>query len=299
MRVLTAALVVLAVGGAVRAQQQPIFRGGNDIVPILATVLDSNGRLVPDLEKEDFTVLDNGKPQEVIFFQNDVQPFTAVVTMDFSFSMNNHLKLLKAAAEQFVLRLLPQDKAQVGAFSDKIMFSGTFTSDRDDLILALEDLQYGNPTKLWDAVDASIDLLEEESGRKVVLVFTDGDDNSSRRNFNDVLQKAREKEVMIYAIGLQADYFDGQRTRRSRPTTSLRRLADETGGGYFELKKTTELAPTFTRVVQELHALYALGFTPTSLDGKEHRIELRVKSGMTSRARRSYIASKTRGPATN
>jgi VWFA-related protein len=299
MRVLIAALVVLAVGGAIGAQQQPVFRGGNDIVPILATVLDANGRLVPDLEKEDFTILDNGKPQEIVFFQNDVQPFTAVVTMDFSFSMTRNLDLLRNAAEQFILRLLPDDKAQVGAFSDKIDFSGQFTNDRDDLILALKDLQYGNPTKLYDALDASIDLLDEASGRKVIVVFTDGDDTASRRNFNDVLKKAREKEVMIYAIGLQSEFFNGQRMQRSRPTTALRRLADETGGGYFDLKKTTELAPTFTRVAQELHALYALGFTPQTLDGKEHRIELKVKAGMTARARRSYIASKERRSATN
>ena len=298
MRVLVAALVVLAVGGAMGAQQ-PVFRGGNDIVPVLATVLDANGRLVPDLEKEDFTILDNGKPQEIVFFQNDVQPFTAVVTMDFSFSMTRHLDLLRDAAEQFVLRLLPDDKAQVGAFSDKISFSGTFTGDRDDLILALKDLQYGNPTRLYDALDASIDLLDEASGRKVVVVFTDGDDTASRRNFNDVLQKAREKEVMIYAIGLQSEFFNGQRMQRSRPTTALRKLADETGGGYFELKKTAELAPTFTRVAQELHALYALGFSPQTLDGKEHRVELKVKTGMTARARRSYIASKNRGAGTN
>src|SRR5688572_19447192 len=298
MRILTAALVVLAVAAGVRAQQGT-FRAGTSIVPILATVLDKDGRLVPDLEKEDFTILDNGKPQEISFFQNDVQPFTVVVTLDFSFSMNNNLKLLKNAAEQFILRMLPDDKGQVGAFSDKIMFSGTFTSDRDDLILALDDLQYGNPTKLYDAIDASIDLLDEATGRKVVLVFSDGDDNASRLGFDDVLKKAREKEVMVYSIGLQSEFFNGQRMTRSRPTTALRRLADETGGGFFELKKTAELAPTFTRVSQELHSLYALGFTPTALDGKEHRLEVRAKSGMTTRARRSYIASRDRFTATN
>ena len=297
MRVLTvAALVLLAVIG-VRAQQQP-FRGGTSIVPILATVLDSTGRLVPDLEQADFTVLDNGKPQEVVFFQNDVQPFTVVVTLDFSFSMNNNLDLLRAAAEQFFLRMLPADKGQVGAFSDKIQFSGKFTNDRDDLIMALKDLQYGNPTRLYDAIDTSIDLLDEASGRKVVLVFTDGDDTASRRSFGDVLTKAREKEVMVYAIGLQSEFFNGARMARSRPGSSLRKLADETGGGYFELKKTAELAPTFTRVMQELHSLYALGFSPANLDGKEHKLEVRVKSG-TARARRSYIASRDRLTGTN
>ena len=262
-------------------------------------MLDNSGRLVPDLERSDFTILDNGKPQDVVFFQNDVQPFTVVITLDFSFSMNNNLKLLKSAAEQFILRMLPEDKGQVGAFSDKIMFSGRFTNDRDDLILGLNDLQYGNPTRLYDAIDTSIDLLDEASGRKVVLVFTDGDDTASRRSFGDVLTKAREKEVMVYAIGLQSEFFNGARIQRSRPTGALRKLADETGGGFFELKKTAELAPTFTRVAQELHSLYALGFTPGNLDGKEHKLEVRVKQGMMARARRSYIASRERLSGTN
>jgi Ca-activated chloride channel family protein len=294
-----AALVILTTIAAVRTQEQPTFRGGTSIVPILATVLDTSGRLVPDLERQDFTVLDNGKPQEIVFFQNDVQPFSVVITLDFSFSMNNNLKLLKAAAEQFILRMLPKDKGQVGAFSDKIMFSGKFTNNRDDLIQSLEDLQYGNPTRLYDAVDTSIDLLDEAEGRKVVLVFTDGDDNASRRSFGDVLAKAREREVMVYVVGLQSDFFNGQRMQRTRPSPALRRLADETGGGFFELKKTAELAPTFTRVAQELHSLYALGFAPTNLDGKEHRLEVRVKSGMNARARKSYIASRDRLAATN
>jgi Ca-activated chloride channel homolog len=290
---LTSALVVMAVAAAVA--QQPTFRAGTSIVPVLTTVLDSQGRLVPDLEREDFTILDNGKPQEVVFFQNDVQPFTAVVMMDFSFSMNAHLKLLKAAAEQFVLRMLPADKGQVGAFSDKIMFSGTFTNDRDDLVAALEELQFGNPTRLYDAIDASIDMLDEAKGRKIVLVFTDGDDTASRVGFGSVLDKAREKEVMVYAIGLQSEFFNGQRLQRTRPDRSLRRLADETGGGYFELKKTDELAPTFTRVAQELHSLYALGFTPATLDGKEHKLDVRVRpQGMNARARKTYIASQDR-----
>src|SRR5688572_9310747 len=293
MRFIVVSAVVLATASAAVAQQAT-FRAGTSIVSVLATVLDKEGRLVADLVQEDFALLDNGKPQQIVFFQNDVQPFTAVVMMDFSFSMNANLKLLKAAAEQFILRLLPSDRAQVGAFSDKIMFSGTFTSDRDDLVSALEDLQFGNPTRLWDAVDASIDMLDDADGRKVVLVFTDGDDTASRRGFGDVLQKAREKEVMVYAIGLQSEFFNGQSMQRTRPDRSLRRIADETGGGYFELQKTDELAPTFTRVAQELHSLYALGFTPGALDSKEHKLELRAKPGMNVRARRTYIASPDR-----
>ncbi|HXH25636.1 MAG TPA: VWA domain-containing protein [Vicinamibacterales bacterium] len=292
--------VILCVAGLVvlgreLAAQQPTFRSGTRIVPVLATVTDADGRLVPDLQREDFAILDNGKPQEITFFRNDVQPFTVVVMLDFSASMTANLDRLKAATVQFILRMLPDDRAQVGAFSDKIQFSGEFTGDRDDLIAALDDLQFGNPTRLYDAIDASIDMLDGIEGRRVVLVFTDGDDTASRRDMGDVLEKAREQEIMIYAIGLESQFFNGVRMQRTRPDRGLRRLAEETGGGYFELKKTDELAPTFTRVAQELHSLYTLGFTPGILDGKEHRLEVQVKKpGMRARARRTYIAAPER-----
>jgi Ca-activated chloride channel family protein len=276
--------------------QQATFKAGTSIVPVLTTVTDNQGRLVPNLEQDEFTILDNGKPQPITLFQNETQPFTVVVMLDFSFSMTTHLELLKQATEQFILRMVPADKGQVGAFSDKIQFSGEFTNDRDDLVAALKDLQFGNPTRLYDAIEASIDMLKDVEGRKIVLVFTDGDDTASRKGMGDVLDRAKATETMIYAIGLESEFPVGPgRMQRTRPDRGLRKLADETGGGYFELKKTTELAPTFTRVAQELHSLYTIGFQPTVLDNKEHRLEVKMKqAGQTGRARRSYIASAER-----
>jgi len=300
MRTFTTLALLAAAALTLGAQQEQTFKATTQIVSVPSTVLDSQGRLVPNLEQDQFTILDNGKPQEITFFQNETQPFTVVVMLDYSASMTSSLDLLRAAAEQFLLRMLPQDKGQVGAFSDKIEFSGTFTNDRDDLISALRDLQYGNPTRLWDAVDSSIDMLKAVDSRKVVLVFTDGDDTYSKAGFGTVLDHAKQNEVMVYAIGLQSQYFNGQRVVRSQPDRSLRKIADETGGGYFELKKTDELAPTFTRVAQELHSLYTLGFSPATLDGKEHKLEVRMKqAGMNARARKTYIASANRLSTTN
>jgi Ca-activated chloride channel homolog len=295
MRALLTPVAVL-LAAAVLTGQQATFKSGTSIVPVLTTVTDSQGRLVPNLEQEEFTILDNGKPQPISFFQNETQPFTVVVMLDFSASMTANLDLLKAATEQFLLRMLPSDKGQVGAFSDKIQFSGTFTSNRDALIKDLKDLQFGNPTRLYDAIDASIDVLNDVDGRRIVLVFTDGDDTASRRDMGDVLVKARQEETMIYAIGLESEFAIGPgRMQRTRPDRGLRKLAEETGGGYFELKKTAELAPTFTRVAAELHSLYALGFTPTAFDNKEHKLEVKMKTpGQAARARKSYIASADR-----
>ena len=279
---------------SVSAQQpRSTFKSGTRVVSIFATALDSEKRLIPDLVKSDFEVFDNDKPQEIQVFVNEVQPITVVVMLDTSASMTGNLSLLKNAAEQFVLRLLPKDKGLVGAFSDKIDFyPSNFTGDRDKLVRSLDDLDFGNPTRLWDAVHESSTRLKSVDGRRVVLVFTDGDDTDSSTSFGNVLDEARTEEVMVYAIGLHSDYFNGQRQVRSRPDPGLRRLAEETGGGYFELDKTSDLAPTFTRVANELHSQYVLGFSPATLDGKVHKLTVRTKrAGSSVRARRSYLAA--------
>ncbi len=275
-----------------RQEQQPIFKSNVRTVPIYATVVDASGRLVPELEQADFTILDNGKPADVSLFSNESQPFTAVVMLDTSASMTANLKLLNRAAEQFLLRLLPVDRAQVGAFNDKIQLSGTFTNNRDELIGALNDLYFGNPTRLNDGIAAGLDALQGIDGRRVVLVFTDGEDTSSRLGFKTVLERARDEEVMVYSIGLESEYFNGMRVVKTRPSRDLRKISDETGGGYFELLKTAELAPTFSRVAQELRSQYLIGFAPAALDGKVHKLEVRVsRPGMTVRARKSYLAA--------
>ncbi len=286
--ILLAGTAVLATSG----QDRPIFKSSVRTVPIYATVVDSGGRLVPGLERGDFSVLDNGKPAEVSLFSNASQPFSAVVMLDTSASMTANLKLLNRAAEQFLMRLLPVDRAQVGAFNDKIQLSGTFTNNRDELIGALNDLYFGNPTRLNDGIAAGLDALKGREGRRVVLVFTDGEDTASRLGFKTVLEQARDEEVMVYSIGLESEYFNGQRVVKSRPSRDLRKISDETGGGYFELLKTADLAPTFTRVAQELRSQYLIGFAPAALDGKVHKLEVKVnRPGMIVRARKSYLAA--------
>jgi Ca-activated chloride channel family protein len=289
-------LVLILVGSL--AAQQPTFRTGTQVVSLFATVLDAENRLVPDLTKEDFEVLDNDKPQPLIVFHSENLPITAVVMLDTSGSMTLTIDLLKAAAEQFLIRLLPDDKATVGAFNDKVELNAGFTNNRDKLISQVKDLDFGNGTRLFDAVSESLDALHGVEGRRVILVFTDGDDTASRIGRGTVLDRARNEEVMIYAIGLQSEYFDGVRQVRSKPDSGLRRLADETGGGYFELKKTADLGPTFSRVAQELHSQYVLGFEAKQLDGKVHKLAVKMKQpGMNARARKSYLATAAQPPS--
>jgi len=289
---LPAVFALLVSSSALVAQQGP-FRASVQTVPIYATVIDGAGRLVPDLSQDDFEIYDEGRRQEISIFRSDVQPLSVVVMLDTSGSMTVHLDLLKHAAENFVIRLLPFDRARIGSFSDKIDLSPQFTSDRDALIRYLrEGVDFGNPTRLWDAGMASMDALSEETNRRVVLLFTDGDDTASQdASLGDLLRRAQAEDFMFYGIGLRSQVLG----RSTRPDPGLRRLATETGGGYFELRSTDELGSTFGRVADELHRQYVLGFTPENLDGKVHKLEIEVKRpGMTVRARKTYVAQAAR-----
>ena len=289
-------IVVLTILAAPLAAQQ--FKSSTQTVRLVVTVLDSDKRLVADLDRESFEVYDNGKLQTITAFDNKPTPFIGVVMLDTSGSMTLALDRVKDAAEQFLIRLLPGDAAKVGYFNDKVKVLpelGPFLTDRDQLVRILRDqMDFGYPTRLYDGAYYALASLSADRSdtRKVIVLFTDGEDTSSKFGMGDLLDRARDEEVMIYSIGLQSDYFNGQQRVRTRPDKGLKKLAEETGGGYFELKNTDDLGPTFTRVAQELHSQYIVGFSPEVLDGKVHKLEVRIrKSGMTPRTRKSYLAA--------
>jgi len=283
---------------AVSAQDPPqqVFRAGVQTVPIYGTVLDSNNRLVPDLKQQDFEVFDNGKPAPITLFVTETQPISVVLAIDTSGSMTLVIDdFVKDAAESFVLRLLPADRAMIASFDDKIQFSRNFTNNRDELVSYLRTkMQYGNGTRLWDALDQSVAQLKNETSRKVVLALSDGEDSDSKiASGNDVLTRAQDDHVMVYVIGMHNRLIIGGQLLQTRPDSFLRKLTAQTGGGNFEISKGTELNSTFSRVADELHRQYLIGISPAALDGKLHKLEVRAKPpGMTVRARQSYVASK-------
>jgi Ca-activated chloride channel family protein len=272
--------------------QRPAFRSSVRTVPIYATVADGTGRLVPDLEQSDFEVLDNGKPVPIALFDKTVQPIAVVVAIDASGSMTLVLDFVKMAAETFILRLLPEDKAMVMSFDDVVRVSGDFTSNRDSLIQYLRtEMRYGNGTRLWDAMYRGTGHLQKQSLRKVVLVLSDGENTSGDMDGDAVLARAQDEHVMVYTIGMRNQYRVGNQVINTRPDPFLSKLTAQTGGGYFEISQTTELNTTFTRVADELHRQYLIGISPAELDGKVHKLDVRVKRpGMTARARKSYVA---------
>jgi VWFA-related protein len=286
-------------------------------------VTDATGRLVPDLTRDSFEVYDNGKPQTIVTFASDLQPITIVVLLDRSLSMLRNFELVQEAAGAFVDRLLPADKARIGSFSDRIQVDPReFTSDKQAMRTILQtELQPAGPTPLWNAVGVGMTALLHQEGRRVVLVFTDGMDsplNGSSHNvtIKDVIKRAEQEDVMVYAIGLVGGTpfgggyghrggYGGYRGggggggygrgggQQDRPDPGLQKVASASGGGYFELTQTRDLSSTFARVADELHRQYLIGFVPQKLDGKSHKLDVRVKGeGLTARARQSYVASR-------
>lgn len=317
--VVTVVLCLTAGALAARDQQPPSFSSANRTVAVYATVTGGDGRLVTDLDRASFAVADNGKPQELTLFANDVQPITVVILLDRSGSMRANFELVERAVEKFVEAMLPADKARIGSFANRIQLDPRdFTSDKNELVRILQtELQPEGPTPLWNAVNVGITALLHEEGRRVILVFTDGVDRpmnfrGNNSSLKDVMRRAEEENVMVYAIGLATSMpfvtpprapmrgfgFPGGRFGRGfpvndKPDQGLPKIAAATGGGYFELTSTNDLASTFKRVADELHHQYALGFTPAVLDGKRHELQVRVvPPDMTVRARRSYVAAK-------
>lgn len=300
-------LVVLGLpAGAPPSAQEPI-RTGAKTVAVYATVTEKGGRLVPDLERDAFEVRDNGKPQPITVFSNDIQPITIVMMLDRSGSMRGTFGLVERAAGEFVRRLGPDDKARIGFFADQIEIQPEgFTSDRQELLgLLRSDMPVTGPTPLWNALDRAIEAVREQEGRKVVLVFSDGSDAPGNFGFNnrsvmDVMRRAQQHDVMVYTIGLQTTQLTRSRggfggfgggMGVQRPDPALATVAEHTGGGYFELTRADDLAATFARVADELHRQYALGFEPPKLDDKMHDLEVRVNGkGMKVRARKEYFA---------
>jgi VWFA-related protein len=288
-------------------QQQPTFRSGARTVAVYATVTDKDGRLLPDLERDAFEIRDNGKPQPISVFSRDVQPITVVTMLDRSGSMRGNVGLVEKAAQEFVRRLGPEDKARIGTFAERIDIQPReFTSDRETLLEALRsDRLVTGPTPLWNAVDEAITALRGQEGRKVVLVFSDGGDAPNagfkNRSIVDVMRSAQQDDVMVYAIGLQTTVLRGRggggiggltgAMTSLRPDPGLATIADDSGGGYFELTRADDLGSTFARVADELHRQYALGFEPPRLDDKIHKLDVRVSQrGAKVRARKEYFA---------
>jgi len=306
-------MVACVFGGLAAAQQQPVFRGGSAAVRVYVTVTDKSGKIATGLAQDNFEVRDEGKPQPITQFDNSPQPIRLIVMLDVSTSMEGNIELLRVASAQLFSRLLKEDVARVGTFGKQIVISESFTNDRSQLEAALPTMIAPDaPTPLWEGIDQAIGSFGDADGtRKVILVLSDGKDTgplSFRMRHPvsqaEVIDRARQTDVMIYGVGMRS-----RTTHRppmgggpgglqaallaDMPDPGLARVAEESGGGYIEIRFGQDLASSFAAVADELHTQYLLAFAPPKRDGKVHDISVRVdQGGLKARARKSYVAPK-------
>ena len=232
-------------GGVARLQtpppgapaQQPQFRAGADVVPVYATVRDKDRGFVLDLTQDDFELYDNGRKQPITQFTLATQPLSAVVLIDGSGSMIQEFNRAIEGARNFVLRMLPEDRAKIGSFADRVVLGPRFTSDKDALLAYLDDqfnLRVGGETHLWEALVESSLALANESGKRVVVVMSDG--------YNFVLPPG----YVPPPAGIQRRLSSSRRARtrlapdRRRPPSGRAPRADQSAGARHAAGKPTQ-----------------------------------------------------------
>ncbi|MDO8679492.1 MAG: VWA domain-containing protein [Acidobacteriota bacterium] len=284
---LSAAIVV----GVSALDAQPTFRGGVDLATFGVTVLDRKNELVTDLTRDDFEVLEDGTPQRVDFFgrgDGDTSPDMHVgLMLDASGSMAADLKLARSAAIRF-LNLLPeaQDVTLVD-FDTQVRITKYPQRDFPRLIERIRQRKPDGWTALYDALGTYLDGADQEEGRTVMVMYTDGGDTRSALRFDETLTLLKASRVTVYAIGLVENTgsarFDLQR--------KLQQLVEPTGGQAFFPTTMTDVETAYDKVLAEIKGQYHLGYLSTNpaTDGGWRKVEIKVKRpGLKVRSRKGY-----------
>ena len=219
-------------------------------------------------------------------------PLSVGLVLDASGSMAQSMGFLKEAASSFVGKLEEVDEALIVQFNDSVKGSAEFTGDIDRLDQFIAGLQAWGGTSLYDAIRYSLDRIKDRSGRKALVVFSDGDDTTSTMSESEVVDYARSVEATIYSIGIRGGGPGGG----GPPRGFLKRIAEETGGQYFFPDKVGELIRVFAAISAELHRHYLLAYSPKKApDGLFRKIEVRLdRKDLEVRVRKGYFAVKRR-----
>jgi Ca-activated chloride channel family protein len=296
-------VVFAAVLAAAGLDAQGVFRGGTDVVLLNVTVFDQSGRLVPGLDRGDFQVFEDGVLQEISNFARDPQPIALSLLIDSSTSMEPKLAIAQEAATGFAKRLSKKDVAQIIDFDSQTQILQTFTNDEAALERAIRRTRAGGSTSLYNALYVGLDELKrqrfgsiEEVRRQAIVLLSDGEDTSSLKTYEDVLDSAKRSEVIVYAINLK-DREVGTTTRWNESEYVLRSLTQETGGKSYTVDDANQLPAIYSQIAEELANQYTIGYTSKNVkrDGAWRRINVQVtRGGSTARTKLGYFAPKSR-----
>ena len=270
-----------------------------DLVTLTLTVTDLYGRYVSGLTKNNFTIFDNNKEQEVTFFSDSDAPVSVGILFDVSGSMSgDKINKARTALERFINSSHPSDEYFLIAFNSRAQLLLDRTRDGEAVIRKLTLVQPSKNTALYDAVYLGIERVTRGAHqKKALLVISDGQDNASRYNFNEVRRLMKESDVVTYGVGI-LDRGDASSSLGMQGQAFLDELASVTGGKSFYPNTAIEMDEIFERIALELRHQYSVGYTPTDFepDGKWRKVRVRVKPPrglprLTVRSREGYYAS--------
>lgn len=263
-----------------------------DAVHVTVSVTDRRGRFVQGLTPDAFTVFEDGESQPITYFAAEDIPLEIVVAVDVSQSMREAIPTLKAAVQQFLTALRPQDSVTLAAFNDNFFTLLRPEVDDDRRRRAVNRLSAWGGTALYDAIVKSLELFGSGQGRRALVIFTDGHDESSRLSMEAVQRVVEERDVILYLVA------QGRALQLSSLKALLERFADVTGGRAFFIDQMAGLERTFDDIVQELSNQYLVAYTApsTTRDGTWRTIRVAVRpDGYRVRARQGYRTT-TRRP---
>lgn len=309
-------LSIATFAGAQQGQELPQAGGTlkvtTEVVSVYAVVRQKNGRLIPDLTKDDFLLEEDQQPQVIRYFSREADtPLTMGILVDTSPSQERVLPVEQSEAEAFLREVMrPKDLTFVMHFDVEVELLQDFTADLHLLDKAIDETEIngggartpgtfptgdsGGATHLYDAVYlAARDELKNEVGRKVIILLTDGEDQGSRVSLDAALEAAQKSDLIIYSIDISDRAFYYRHGMGYGGESVLRKLSDETGGRVIQANNARDTSAAFQQIANELRTQYLLGYTPTNtkLDGTFRKIEVKVRTGNVKvDARRGYYA---------
>ncbi|MGH9220280.1 MAG: VWA domain-containing protein, partial [Vicinamibacterales bacterium] len=257
------------------------------------TVTDRKGSLVTDLGKEDFEILEDGKPQTIQQFargEGDTGPeMHHGLMLDASGSMQSDMKLARSAAIKFLNMLPSAEDITLVDFDTQVRITRYPQRDFARLVERIRQRRPDGWTALYDALGTYLDGAGQQDGRKVMVMYTDGGDTRSALTFGDTMDLLKASQVTVYAIGL----VEHAGSARAQLQMTLRQIAETTGGQAFFPSAMNDVESAYEKVLAEISGQYHLGYvsTNTAVDGAWRKVEIKLKRGeLRVRARKGYFA---------
>ncbi|HEV2199238.1 MAG TPA: VWA domain-containing protein [Bryobacteraceae bacterium] len=280
---------------ATQQDEIPVFTADTRLVVVHASVLDKNGKLITSLPESAFKIQENGADQAIKLFRREDIPVSMGIIIDNSGSMRDKRAKVAAASLDLIRASNPQDEIFVVNFNDDAFLDQSLTNDIKKLETALERYDTKGGTAMRDAISMSIDYVKEKGkkDKKVLMVVTDGNDNTSNQSLEDLVRKAQQSDVVIYSIGILSEEEPREAKKAKR---ALHELALASGGVDYYPKDLAEIDRITPEIAHEIRNQYTIAYTPTNtaLDGTFRKISVVVNAPggkPTVRTRNGYYAT--------